>query len=251
MSAIRSHFMQTLLARTAQTQLQETISVLALPGNFEAAVPVVIHWLTAAFLAVSFLICLMMYLRRFWRNYIERMRERHNQTYDELINQVLSNPGDNLAHQALLTFRGSPAALSRSMLNFFRNVRGVQAVHLSALVSNSALERRIIKATHKGTRGYRMRALQVLSYLETERSLSVVRGHLKSRNRYERLTAARALTRRKSYSDFASIVSSLSTAFPRRTDLLAEVIVNFGPEIHPRWRPCFGNRAAHASAWHV
>ena len=215
------------------------ISLLALPESFEAAVPVVIHWVTIAFLAVSFLVCLAMYLRRFWRNFVDRTRIRHNHKYDELITYMLSLPGDEHAQKALLTFRGLPSALSRSMLNFFRTVRGVQARHLSELVSNSVLERRIIKATRKGTRGYRMRALQVLSYLETERSLDVVRKHLKSHNRYERLTAARALTRRKSYADFAAIVASLSAAFPRRTDLLAEVIVNFGPEIQPALEDVF------------
>ena len=215
------------------------ISLLALPENSEAIVPYIIHWVTIAFLAVSFLLCAAMYVRRFWRNFVERQRARHNQVYDDLINQVVSHPGDEQAQNALLAYRGLPSALSRAMLNFFRTVRGSQAQYLSDLVSNSALERRMIKATRKGTRGYRMRALQVLSYLETRRSLGVVRKHLKSRNRYERLTAARALTRRKSYPDFAAIVISLSTAFPRRTDLLAEVIVNFGPEIQPALETVF------------
>ena len=213
--------------------------MLVLPENSEAVVPFIIHWVTIAFLAVSFLLCLLMYLRRFWRNYVDRKRAEHNQIYDDLINQVLSFPGDEQVQKALLSYRGLPSALSRSMLNFFRTVRGAQAQHLSELVSNSVLEKRIINATRKGTRGYRMRALQVLSYLETEQSLNVVRRHLTSRNRYERLTAARALTRRKSYPDFAAIVSSLSTAFPRRTDLLAEVIVNFGPEIQPALEAVF------------
>lgn len=167
------------------------------------------------------------------------MRDRHNQTYDALINDVLNHPEDEAKRMALLKYRGFYSALSRSMLNFFRTVRGNRAEHLSNLVSGSVLERRLIKATRKGTRGYRMRALQVLSYLDTEQSLSVVRQHLKSRNRYERLTAARVLTRRKSYRDFSSIVASLSSAFPRRTDLLAEVIVNFGPEIQPALEAVF------------
>ena len=213
--------------------------MLALPVNFEAALPIIIHWVTAAFLAVSILLCLFLYIRRFRRNYLDRVRARHNHTYDELINRVLSNAGDDEAQNALLRFRGRSTALARSMLNVFRTVRGSRAQYLSELVSGSVLEKRLIKATRKGTRGYRMRALQVLSYLETERSLEVVRRHLQSRNRYERLTAARALTRRKSYKDFASIISSLSAAFPRRTDLLAEVIVNFGPEIQPALEAVF------------
>ncbi len=205
--------------------------MLGLPGNFEAALPILIHWVTAAFLAASFLICLVLYIRRFARNALYRMRQRHNQHFDMLITQVLDYPDDDERRLALLKHRGLPSALARSMLNFFRTIRGARAERLSALISNTVLEQRLIKATRKGTRGYRMRAVQVLSYLETERSLRVVRKHLKSRNRYERLTAARALTRRKSYQDFADIVASLSSAFPRRTDLLAEVIVNFGPEI--------------------
>lgn len=213
--------------------------MLVLPENSEAAVPVIIHWVTIAFLAVSVLICLVMYLRRFWRNYVERLRARHNQKYDDLINTVLSSPGDEQRQKALLTYRGSSSALARSLLNFFRNVRGAQAQHLCEIVSDSKLERRVLKAARKGTRGYRMRALQVLSYLETERSLDVVRGHLKSPNCYERLTAARALTRRKSYSDFTAIVASLSSAFPSRTDLLAEVIINFGPEVQPALESVF------------
>ena len=203
----------------------------ASPTNFEAVLPAIFHWITAGLLMVSMVICAFLYVRRHWRNFVDRLRARHNQTYDNLINQLLNDPADKAVQDKLLKYRGLPSALSRSMLNFFRNVRGVQAQRLCELVSNSELEKRIIHATEKGTRGYRMRALQILSYLDSDASLQIIREHLKSENRYERLTAARALTRRKSYSDFSSIVASPVVAFPNRTDLLAEIIVNFGPDI--------------------
>ena len=119
------------------------------------------------------------------------------------------------------------------MLNFFRTVRGERAAELRALILGTSFEQRIIDATQKGTRGARMRALQVLSYLESERAYACIREHLKSKNRYERLTAARALARQKSYIDCSSVVASLASAFPKKPDLIAEVIANFGPEIQP------------------
>lgn len=207
--------------------------MLASPTSFESMIPTVIHWITVGFLVISAALCSYLYVRRHVRNILDRKRRRHNQVYDELIGLVLNDQHDEAAKKNLLRFRGLSSALSRSMLNVFRNVRGGRAAQLCELVSNSELEQRIIRATGNGTRGYRMRALQILSYLESEQSLEVIRGHLKSGNRYERLTAARALTRRKSYSDFSSIVASLAVAFPNRTDLLAEIIVKFGSEIQP------------------
>lgn len=167
------------------------------------------------------------------------MRDRHNLNYDFLINRLLRDPDDIQAKKALLQYRGMPSALSRSVLNFFRNVRGARAERLCELISGSNLEVRIIKATRQGTRGYRMRALQILSYLATESSLQIIRDHLYSNNRYERLTAARALTRRKSRGDFALIIGSLAAAFPKRTDLLAEVILGFGSDIQPALEDVF------------
>ena len=203
----------------------------ALLGNSES---ILILWLWGAagvLLALSAYMCLYLSVRRYFRNGLTYFRERHNAKYDKLISDVLNNPTDEDARRRLLKFSGLSTGLTRSLLNYFRTVRGRRAEELRTLISSSNLEQRVIKATRRGTRGYRMRAVQILSYLDTKSSLECIRSHLSSRDRYERLTAARALTRRNALEDCADVVASISAAFPKKIDLLAEILVNFGPAV--------------------
>ena len=184
-------------------------------------------------MAFSSFLVLLICLRRYYRNFHARRRARHNKVYDQLIGAAVNNPDDAKAAKKLVKYRGCTSAFTRSLLMHFRTVQGYRTDQLRLLVENSSLERRIIRATKKGTRGYRMRAVQILSYLQTDVSLKCIRAHLRSKNRYERLTAARALTRRRSMEDCGHIVSSLVASFPRKLDLLTEMLVKFGPDIQP------------------
>lgn len=210
------------------------MSASASHGNFSVTIVSVIWTISASLVTLSACVCGMLTLRRSVRNAIDRKRVRHNQIYDRLIADVLNKPECAKSHRALIKFRGLSSAMTRSMLNYFRTVKGQRANDLRAFICNSKLERRIILATRKGTRGRRMRAVQVLSYFETEAALHCIRGHLKSQDRYERLTAARALARQKSLGDSSAVLASLATAFPKKPDLIAEVLESFGPAIQPR-----------------
>ena len=202
-----------------------------LPASSEFDLVTSIWAIAGVLVSVSVLVCLYLSIRRLRRNYLDRIRERDNHTYDHLIGEVLNKPDDEDAKAQLSRFRGVPSALSRSVLNYFRTVRGRRADDLRSLISSTRLEKQIIKATRKGTRGHRMRAVQVLSYLESDNSLTCIRRHLRSNNRYERLTAARALARRKSLSDCGDVVASISSAFPDKQYILAETLLQFGPEV--------------------
>lgn len=193
---------------------------------------VTIIWsISGGLLAISVFLCTLLTFRRCTRNFVDRARIRHNAKYDELIAEVLNNPSDPDARKRLFKYRGSATALNRSLLNYFRTVRGRHADALRQLIRTSNFERRILSATQNGTRGRRMRALQVLSYVQTPAALNCVRRHLRSSNRYERLTAARALARQKSLSDCGAVVASLASSFPRKPQLVAEVLVSFGAEV--------------------
>jgi len=172
--------------------------------------------ISAGLVSLSVFLCSLLSMRRYARNVMDRIRKRHNKIYDQMIGEVLNNPKDEVAREALLKYKGWSSAMTRSVLNYFRTVRGKRANALRALIWNSSLEQRIIAATERGTRGRRMRAVQVLSYLDSDTAFDCIRRHLKSKNRYERLTAARALARQKSFYDCGAVVASLSSAFPKK-----------------------------------
>ena len=207
--------------------------MLALLGSFEVTVVTVFWMISAGLVSFSVGVCVLLSLRRYVRNKTALKRIKHNRIYDQLIGAALNEPNDYERRDAILQFDGMSSAFTRSVLNVFRTVRGSHADALRAIIWNLGLEKKIIDATRKGSRGNRMRAVQVLSYLESEAAFDCIRAHLKSNNRYERLTAARALARRRSLADCSAVVASLASAFPRNTDLISEVLVGFGAGIQP------------------
>ena len=119
------------------------------------------------------------------------------------------------------------------LLHRLRVLGGPRAEALRDLISESGLEGRIARSTTRGTRGARMRALRVLSHLETAESLRTVHSHLGSPDPYICLSAARGLVRRGARVFLPDIVEAYARAFPAQSRGLAALVADFGPDVAP------------------
>lgn len=116
-------------------------------------------------------------------------------------------------------------------LHSFRTLKGQRKEALQDMIFASGIESKIIESSRQGTRGVRMRAVRVLSYLKSQNSLQVIFESLASEDKYVRLTAMRSLVKRKAVFFLDEIIESCLDAFPTDYILLSSILSNFGAEI--------------------
>jgi len=79
-----------------------------------------------------------------------------------------------------------------------------------------------------------MQAMQVLSFLRSQKSLITIFEGLDEPDKYVKLTAARCLARRKSICYLPEITQTMSETFPEDHKLLADILHRFGKDMAPR-----------------
>ena len=203
------------------------MSVLLTSARFEL---LGLFWAIALlFLGLSFLICLGILIRRIFRNRQAKFRENQKENFQTyVVNLVRDAP-------EIIHFRDMPEChiedVTDIFLHYFQTLKGTKKETLQDMISGSGLEAEIVTSTKTGTRGVRMRAVRVLSYLETQKSLQVIFDSLNSDDKYVRLTAIRSLVKRKAVFFLDDIIESCLEAFPEDYKLLASILSDFGDEI--------------------
>ena len=193
----------------------------------------VVAGLSFAMLSIAVVSCLVIIARRVSLNRYLDGRERRMEAFRTALGEHVSRAhSDETEEAAAIAFPECHVSdMSEILLHYLRVLRGSQAEHLRQLVTDQGWEEAIARSTAHGTRGARMRALRVLSYLETSESLRIIHSHLGSDQPYVRLTAARALVRRDATLFLSSIVESFSEVFPEQVQGLAELLSGFGATI--------------------
>jgi len=181
------------------------------------------------FLVLSCLICFGMLLRRVVRNRKAKIRERQKETFQTYIVALMRDaPMDHRVEDMPACYIEDVTDI---FLHYFQTLKGKKKETLLDIISDSGLENKIIESTKDGTRGVRMRAVRVLSYLDTQQSLQVIFDRLGSQDKYVRLTAMRSLVKRKTVFFLNPIIESCLEAFPEDYKLLASILSNFGDDI--------------------
>ena len=181
------------------------------------------------FLSLSALLCLGIVFRRVLKNHKMKFREKEKILFQAYVLDSLQ------ISEGQIDFSSIPEChiddITDIFLHNFQTLKGNKRAILQDLISNSNLENRIRDRTQKGTRGARMRAVRVLSYLNTQNSLQVIFRSLSSEDKYIRLTAMRSLVKRDASFFLDAIIESCLDAFPADHNLLAGIISNFRADI--------------------
>ena len=181
------------------------------------------------FLALSFLLCLGIVIRRMHRNRKAKHREKQRENFQSYIVTLVSGTVVDKHYTDM-----PPCHIQDKtdiFLHYFQTLKGEKRETLQDLIVRSEIEEEIIESTTHGTRGVRMRAVRVLSYLNTQSSLQVIFKSLSSVDKYVRLTAMRSLVKRKAVFFLDAIIESCLDAFPADYKLISGILSNFGREI--------------------
>jgi len=181
------------------------------------------------FLGLSCLICLGMVIRRIFRNRKAKFRDKQRENFQAyIINQLRA---DVEAFHDLKMPACHIQDVTDIFLHHFQTLKGQKKNMLQDMIYDSGIEEKIVASTRVGTRGVRMRAVRVLSYLDTQNSLQVIFESLSSDDKYVRLTAMRSLVKRKAVFFLDAIIESCLAAFPADYKLLSGILSNFGNEV--------------------
>lgn len=178
-------------------------------------------------MSTAFLLCFAIISRRKRRNHSAAQYKRQKIDFQNYIGNFINQTYENPPLDKIPKCRIHDMA--DVFVHYFRTLRGEKLERLQDMISNSDIESQIISASHEGVRGFRMRAVRTLSYLNSQRSLRAIFEHLSSDDKYVRLTAMRCLVRRKAL--IHAIILSFIEAFPRDHKLLASILADFGEEI--------------------
>ena len=185
------------------------------------------------FIGLSFLICLSIVIRRINRNRKAKLRKKQKIKFQNYTVACIRDTSDESSENWNL--RDIPKChiqdVTDIFLHYFQTLKGKKKEILQDMISNSSLETEIVESTKYGTRGMRMRAVRVLSYLNTQNSSQVIFESLSSDDKYVRLTAMRSLVKRKAIFFLDAIIESCLEAFPNDYKLLSGILHNFGNDI--------------------
>ena len=192
--------------------------------------------LLALFWAIAFVfftgalvLCLAIVLRRVRRNHILAKRKIERTAFQAYISaQLVRPPSEGTLQNAPNCHIGDVTTV---LLHYFRTLKGEQYEQLKDLITGSDIEAGIIRSSYHGVRGARMRAVRVLSHLNSQSSTHVIFDKLGSVDKYVRITAAKSLVQRGSRFFLGDIINSINDAFPTDVELLAGIISNFGNQI--------------------
>lgn len=173
--------------------------------------------------------CLGIIVRRLYRNRKAKRRDKQREIFQNYVIDYIRETPEKTNYLDMP--RCHIQDVTDIFLHYFQTLKGEKRETLQYMISDSGIESQIVKSTTEGTRGVRMRAVRVLSYLNTQNSLQVIFQSLSSDDKYVRLTAMRSLVKRKSVFFLDAMIESCLEAFPDDYKLLSSILSNFGPEI--------------------
>jgi len=162
-------------------------------------------------MGVAILLCAAITLRRAFRNRYIRDRQKRKVDYQIFLRDII-RAGPNsypiLKHEPACHIDDKAAVF----LHYFRTLKGEKFEALQDLISGSDVEAEIIKTSYEGTRGTRMQAVKMLSYLNSQTSLEKIYGHLSSQDKYIR-------RRLNNSTGIAACLEALVLIMPPKVDL--------------------------------
>lgn len=185
--------------------------------------------ISISLLTISLCVCLILSVRRIYRNNIYNNRLRKQIKFENDLNIALKKKTfftDSRSFNPVDT-----SIINEVLLKYFRMLKGVQAERLQEIIDSLNIESDIQAATKSGTTGRRMEAMQILSYLNSHLSLQTIHKGLSSSNKYIVLTAARCLTRRQANIFVDDIIYYINSNFPEEEKLLADILFRFGSKV--------------------
>lgn len=203
------------------------MSVLLINAKFEL---LSLFWAIAIFfLASSVFLCFGIIIRRILRNRNARKRAKQKAAFQAYVVEFINEVSVDNHHRRMPTCHIHE--MTDVLLHYFQTLKGKKKETLQDMISGTDIEGKIVESTKHGTRGVRMRAVRVLSYLNSQNSLQVIFKSLSSEDKYIRLTAMRSLVKRKARFFLNAIIESCLEAFPSDYKLLSGILSNFGNEI--------------------
>ena len=181
---------------------------------------------TFTFFSFSAFACLVLVLRRVIRNYQARRHERNKAEFTDIVGRIFERKLGRVPPKKCNRF--TPRVVSEVLLFYFRTLELSYAQELRTFITEQKLESVLNKGLSQGVLGDRTRALQVLSYLETDSSLERLSKGLHQGSVYVWLVAARGLARREAYNYIPEIVEALEGSFSRKSKFLKSIFVRFG-----------------------
>lgn len=212
---------------TEKTPISETMSMSASLTTGNEGLIGAIGAVAAICTALAIILCLIMSVRRTVRNHNAARRTRQREWFSDFITETLNSGEDRPSHMYDRP-RCGIGDMAHVLLHTFRTVRGEANERLQDLVSRSDLETLLARAARAGIRGRRMEALNVLSYLHSDRSAQIIYENLYSSDKYVCLTAARCLVRRGALVFLRAIIDACAQSFPHDHQRLASLISGFG-----------------------
>ncbi len=208
--------------------------MLDLLKNTEEVLLFTLWCLSASLVFLSITVALWLSMRRIYRNRRQDKVREHQEEFEGYIQFLLDK--DTIPSDFVLPahIRSDRTAVTAGLLKYYKLVSGDDALKLNVIVERLDLERIIQAAISWGNRGKRMRAFNVLSFMDTSSSLKTICKYLYSTDKYVRLSVARCIARRRVISLVSEVIESLSFAFPDDEKILTDVISRFGTKAIPR-----------------
>ena len=186
-----------------------------------------------ALMGVSILIVLCLAYRRSAENQAKARRDAIIQKYRinlaELIGaRALPHPSTRPRISA-----AELPALIESCLQYFRNLTGDDKEHLVRILEIWNVETAILNILNSGRRGYKIRALSLLSFLRSDTSIGALEDALDDPDPYIKLSTIRCLARRDSRISLPKILETLSQLEWQTATPMADAFQRFDVEIIP------------------
>ena len=208
--------------------------MLDLLKNTEDVLLFTLWCISASLIILSIAVALWLSFRRVHRNQRDAKIMAHQVEFEGYLQELLSK--ETFPSEFILPahIRSDRTAITAGLLNYFKLVQGEDALKLKIIVKRLDLESVVQAAITWGNRGKRMRAFNVLSFLDTSSSLKTICKYLYTSDKYVRLNVARCIARRKVISLISEVAESLSFAFPNDEKIMSDVLSRFGPKAVPR-----------------
>ena len=187
-----------------------------------------IWWVSVALALGTVLIAVALLLRR---AAADRHRDERVAVAERLRRQLLAVQQPALARDLSafppLPAQHHPIAMEVG-LDMLRAVRGEGAQRVVQMLLRWGLEGYVIRSAASGSRGERIAAVTLLSYLDSDASLTALLEQAESKSTYVRLAALRGLARRNARADLMAICRFMGE--DTNTRVLADILARFSSE---------------------
>ena len=194
---------------TAKTVIFGIHIVSGFPTIFDINLLRLLWQIAFAFAGVSVLMVISLAYRRAVENQLEVQHQELKQTFRLRLSEMIS--GQVLPHPSTspkIEVSDMPAFIE-ACLGFFRNLSGPDRVHLARILEVWKLEPSMEQILETAGRGYKIRALSLLSYLQSDTSISRLESALDDPDPYIKLSAVRCLARRGALGSLGKILATL------------------------------------------